>query len=110
MTQTTDFWIRQLLGNLHGITLKGKCHDCGADVSVCVDKDGDDYILDLPVWKYEEEDKPYFKCGECAIINPKLTNFQPCEVYSRVVGYLRPVKQWNFGKQAEFQLRKDFVI
>lgn len=29
-----------------------------------------------------------------------------CEVYSRIVGYLRPVKQWNDGKKAEFQLRK----
>jgi ribonucleoside-triphosphate reductase (formate) len=31
-----------------------------------------------------------------------------CEVYSRVVGYLRPVDQWNDGKQAEFSLRKTF--
>ena len=30
------------------------------------------------------------------------------EVYSRVVGYLRPVKQWNDGKQAEFRRRKAF--
>ena len=29
-----------------------------------------------------------------------------CEVYSRTVGYLRPVTQWNEGKQAEFQIRK----
>ncbi|MDR3143658.1 MAG: ribonucleoside triphosphate reductase [Puniceicoccales bacterium] len=29
------------------------------------------------------------------------------EVYSRVVGYLRPVQQWNDGKQAEFNLRKE---
>ena len=28
------------------------------------------------------------------------------EVYSRVVGYLRPVRQWNIGKQAEFGMRK----
>ena len=28
-----------------------------------------------------------------------------CEVYSRVVGYLRPVSQWNEGKQAEFNDR-----
>ena len=27
------------------------------------------------------------------------------EVYSRVVGYLRPIKQWNNGKQAEFKDR-----
>ncbi|MCJ7732284.1 ribonucleoside triphosphate reductase, partial [Candidatus Bathyarchaeota archaeon] len=31
-----------------------------------------------------------------------------CEVYSRVVGYMRPVKQWNDGKQAEFSIRKTF--
>lgn len=31
-----------------------------------------------------------------------------CEVYSRVVGYLRPVKQWNKGKQEEFSLRQEF--
>jgi len=32
------------------------------------------------------------------------------EVYSRVVGYLRPVRQWNRGKQQEFKLRKTFSI
>lgn len=31
-----------------------------------------------------------------------------CEVYSRVVGYMRPVKQWNRGKQQEFSDRKVF--
>jgi len=33
-----------------------------------------------------------------------------CEVYSRVVGYMRPVKQWNRGKQQEFADRKVFNI
>ncbi len=32
------------------------------------------------------------------------------EIYSRVVGYLRPVKQWNDGKQAEYALRKTFRL
>jgi len=32
------------------------------------------------------------------------------EVYSRVVGYLRPVKQWNGGKQAEYNMRKTFNV
>ncbi len=31
-----------------------------------------------------------------------------CEVYSRIVGYLRPVDQWNNGKQSEFTDRKLF--
>jgi len=32
----------------------------------------------------------------------------PCEVFSRIVGYLRPVEQWNEGKQEEFKERKLF--
>ena len=42
------------------------------------------------------------KQEKCSICN------EETEVYSRVVGYLRPVKQWNNGKQAEFNLRKTF--
>jgi len=45
----------------------------------------------------------HFYCPQCTIK-------QPCEVYSRVVGYLRPVGQWNLGKQREFQERKTFKI
>ena len=30
------------------------------------------------------------------------------EVYSRVVGFLRPVAQWNDGKQAEFDMREHY--
>ena len=32
------------------------------------------------------------------------------EIYSRVVGYLRPVNQWNKGKVAEFKLRKNYIL
>jgi Oxygen-sensitive ribonucleoside-triphosphate reductase len=31
-----------------------------------------------------------------------------CEVYSRVVGYLRPVALWNEGKKEEFKIRKNY--
>jgi len=31
-----------------------------------------------------------------------------CEIYSRVVGYLRPINQWNEGKQVEFEDRKTY--
>ena len=40
-------------------------------------------------------------CGVC---------HEETEIYSRVVGYLRPVKQWNNGKQAEFDIRKTFKV
>jgi ribonucleoside-triphosphate reductase len=31
-----------------------------------------------------------------------------CEIYSRVVGYIRPVDAWNDSKQAEFKDRVKF--
>jgi ribonucleoside-triphosphate reductase len=43
-------------------------------------------------------------------ICPKCVVEQKTEVYSRVVGYIRPVEQWNKGKQAEFNDRKEFVV
>lgn len=33
-----------------------------------------------------------------------------CEVYSRVVGYIRPVSNWNDSKQAEFNDRVKFDL
>ena len=43
----------------------------------------------------------HFTCPECG---------ESCEVYSRVVGYIRPVQQWNKGKKQEFADRKEFKI
>ena len=34
----------------------------------------------------------------------------PCEVYSRIVGYLRPVRNWNVGKKQEFVERSEYVV
>jgi len=42
----------------------------------------------------------HFECPYC---------HQPTEVWSRVVGYYRPVQCWNDGKQSEFEQRKEFV-
>lgn len=33
-----------------------------------------------------------------------------CEVYTRVAGYFRPVKQMNAGKQSEVKDRKNYLI
>ncbi len=43
------------------------------------------------------------------IINGKECFRQEVECYSRVTGYLRPVKQWNDAKQSEFKERKVFI-
>ena len=52
-----------------------------------------------PTHGYLEGEQPH--CRRCS---------ESTEVYSRVVGYLRPVKQWNGGKQAEFENRKSFNV
>lgn len=43
----------------------------------------------------------HFNCPQCG---------NECEVYSRVVGYYRPLQNWNEGKKKEFADRKEFVI
>ena len=49
------------------------------------------------------EDREAWVCHDCEhFIAYK------CEVYSRVVGYMRPVSQWNKGKQQEFKDRTVF--
>ncbi len=64
---------------------------------------------------------PYFTltpsfsiCAEHGYIKGAIPQCPQCqkdtEVYSRVVGYLRPVNQWNAGKQAEFTIRQSFHI
>ena len=42
-----------------------------------------------------------FQCPECGT---------DTEVYSRVVGYYRPVQRWNHGKQEEFKQRQEYVV
>ncbi|HIT56070.1 TPA: ribonucleoside triphosphate reductase [Candidatus Galligastranaerophilus intestinigallinarum] len=43
----------------------------------------------------------HFKCPKCN---------EETEVFSRVVGYIRPIKQWNDGKMEEFKTRKNFCV
>ena len=41
----------------------------------------------------------HFKCPKCN---------SDCDVFTRIVGYIRPVRQWNEGKAAEYEIRKTF--
>lgn len=34
---------------------------------------------------------------------------QPCEIWTRVMGYFRPLSEFNKGKKAEFLERKYFM-
>jgi hypothetical protein len=59
------------------------------------------YGLDPRLGKYHRT-----FCPTCQAIQ-KTTE---CEIYSRVVGYIRPVNQWNKGKQQEFHDRTTFDL
>lgn len=76
-----------------------KCHDCGKTL-----EHNEEYM------PYKVGQETFVKCRACHEASPALENFQRAEVYSRVVGYIRPVQQWNKGKQAEFGDRMEFVV
>ena len=90
------------------IAFEGSCHDCGCEVKVDVVLGAEGFMIQGGAVYEPEPEKFFNKCDECYQKNPKLTDYQSCEVYSRVVGYLRPVSQWNEGKQAEFKDRRMF--
>ena len=81
------------------------CHDCGKEIAI------NGQAIENGVYlSYDNSGKMVniFKCNDCYAKNQSLTNFQECEVYSRVVGYIRPVQQWHKGKKQEFGERKEF--
>lgn len=93
------------------IELKGTCQKCKGEVSVVIFKkdmevDGNGGMVVGESWG----DRPEFKCTKCLDEDNGLISPSRCEVFTRVVGYLRPVQGFNPGKQREFERRKNFVV
>lgn len=104
----TTTWLKQKMGKDKFMRIISSCHDCKKEVDIEVQQNEEGNVIsDHPIW-YMEGITVFFKCLECFKQEPLLTNYQPCEVFSRVVGYLRPVGNWNKGKKEEFKLRKEF--
>lgn len=59
-------------------------------------------------FKDGEEEIFRIRCDECFDKDKSLKNYKKTEVYSRVVGYIRPVQQWNKGMQEVYKDRKEF--
>ena len=76
----------------NGVPENTECCDCGCSIKV-----GD---TNVSFWKKEKA----YRCEKCT---NKLVG---TEVYSRIVGYIRPVQQWNVGKSAEFKDRQTFKV
>jgi len=82
------------------------CHDCKKELKIDKDKKIENGVR--LTYDRNGEKIEIFKCKNCYLEDKSLKNYQPCEVYSRIVGYLRPVQQWNEGKKQEFKERKEF--
>lgn len=72
------------------------CYDCKEKIKFAGKEIKNGLLL---VYENGGEKITAFKCKDCFDKNQELRNYQPCEVYSRIVGYLRPVQQWNLGKK-----------
>lgn len=81
------------------------CHDCGKEIEVEKDE-----LIGGKMLEYDSEGEKIkiLKCDSCFEKDPSLKNYQGCEVYSRIVGYIRPVQQWNAGKRTEYSDREEY--
>ena len=86
---------------------KACCFDCDCELFLENEEIKNGSLL---AYDDDEEEIFVFKCNDCFSKNKGLENYKECEVYSRIVGYLRPVKQWNDGKKREYEERKEYNI
>jgi hypothetical protein len=87
--------------------VENKCHDCGKEIRINGEEIENGVSL---MYDNGGEKINVLKCNDCFEKNKSLNNFQKCEVYSRVVGYIRPVEQWHKGKRQEYGERKEFSM
>lgn len=103
--------VKKLLSDNAGVDyldFEGTCHDCTKPITVSIIRDDSEDGFYVDGGAIYQEDEIYLKCQQCYDADKTLRNFRECEIFSRVVGYLRPVKNWNPGKVAEFKARKMF--
>lgn len=98
--------------DLETLEWTGPCYDCGKEtrIEIVAPPPGVEVGLKItggavfaPWW---DETETRIKCDSCYAKKQEVNREN--EVYSRIVGYLRPVKNWNKAKQAEFHDRKMF--
>ena len=89
----------------------GCCWNCGKEVEVVarVEDDGQLLVEGGAIYRFQDLGT-FLKCSDCYEEDSVLRDYQPMEVYSRVVGYYRPVTYFNPGKQEEFRKRVNFKV
>jgi len=84
---------------------RGLCYDCGKEVTINTDVDDNGKLtVQGGALYFTDWGDNLLKCDNCFAKNRAL--HRKTEVYSRIVGYMRPVNNWNVGKQAEWKNRR----
>ncbi|MDA3814821.1 MAG: hypothetical protein PF549_00445 [Patescibacteria group bacterium] len=83
-----------------------RCFDCDCEIKM----EGSE-IKNGVLLQYEDNNEEIFvmKCNDCYEKNEGIIGYKECEVYSRIVGYLRPIKNYNPGKRQEYEDRKEYI-
>jgi len=103
-----------LLENRGDFYAKGVCVDCSEQVNILISRteDGGVKIDGGAIYQPDEhmgyDEKHVYKCDNCFNKDKKI--YARTETYSRVVGYIRPIKQFNDGKIAEYNQRAMFDL
>lgn len=98
--------ISGIIGDHQFATCDSTCIDCGKKFTFEFERTSETGLnMKNGVIARKKSNREFMcKCDECFQKNDKFGG--DTEVYSRVVGYLRPVSAWNDAKQSEFKMRK----
>lgn len=103
--------LRNMLHAKTPLNFDGNCCCCGNATTVTASIDDTEITISggsvfTPPSEWNCPDAYLIKCQPCWERDPQF--YPKTEVYSRSVGYYRPISQWNPGKQAEFRSREMF--
>ena len=87
--------------------LNQQCHDCNKEIIITEEEITNGVLL---TYKDSADKIDVYKCDECFEKNKELSNYIPCEVYTRIVGYLRPKSSANPGKAQELKERVNYKV
>jgi hypothetical protein len=105
--------LKELLRIQNPFIFEGECMDCHSSVIVTAAQDSNETTIIggavfQPPADWHSPTEYLMKCDGCYAKSPV---FNPrTEVYSRSVGYYRPVNNFNPGKKAEWKSRKTFAV
>lgn len=97
------------IGNNETAKVTFECNDCGEEFIATLTRvsetelEIENAIIGVRKSKSDFADRYVFKCPDCYEKDDYFGD--ECDIYSRVVGFMRPVSSWNNAKREEFKKR-----